>query len=263
MTKNIRDFKNFVPETLLEKLRYWHYKLVSKWIINFHSQNLEISQKSTIVFSPHQDDETFGCGGMISLKCQQQASVVVVFLTDGHKCGSYQDISQSEIIALREQEALKALQIIGVETSNIHFLRKPDCELKNLSENEREKTIDQIMELIKTHKPEEVYVPHCQEVHPDHHATYELVHTALNRLYTQAQITAELIQYPIWLFWSSPLFIQLSWQDIAAAQRLEISAVQDKKRQAIAAYKSQFECLPHNFINLFFGKHEIFFKTKL
>lgn len=263
MTKNIRDFKKFVPDNLLERLRYLHYKLASKWIINFYSQDLEISQKSALVFSPHQDDETFGCGGMISLKRQQQTPVTVVFLTDGHKCGSYKDISSEEIIQIREQEALKALAILGVESSDILFLKKPDCQLKNLIHEEREETISQIMELLKTHKPEEVYVPHHQEGHPDHQATYELVHTALLRLNSQEKIAVELIQYPIWLFWSSPLFIQLSLQDIAAAKRLVISTVKDKKRQAIAAYKSQFQCLPGNFINLFLGGYEIFFKTKL
>ncbi len=37
------------------------------------------------MFSPHQDDEAFGCGGMIALKSEQGIPVVVVFLTDGHQ----------------------------------------------------------------------------------------------------------------------------------------------------------------------------------
>ncbi len=68
---------------------------------------------------------------------------------------------------------------------------------------------------------------------------------------TQAEITVELLQYPIWVFWRAPLFILLKLNDIKAAYRLSVKTVQEKKNQAIAAYPSQIKTLPSGFINRF------------
>jgi LmbE family N-acetylglucosaminyl deacetylase len=47
------------------------------------SKPLAVSHKSALIFSPHQDDETLGCGGAIALKRQMGVPVKVIFLTDG------------------------------------------------------------------------------------------------------------------------------------------------------------------------------------
>ncbi|AFY32525.1 PIG-L deacetylase family protein [Calothrix sp. PCC 7507] len=257
--KIIHLIKRVIPDSLLHRIQYTHSHIVNKWIINHRSEILGFSDKSAMVFSPHQDDETFGCGGMISLKREHGIPVIVVFLTDGSGCGGSQPLSEEKIIEMREREAITALKILGVESSKIHFLQKPDGQLQNLTHEEREKTITQIVEVLKTYQPEEVYVPHRQDCHTDHQVTYELVKEAIK----QAEITVDLLQYPIWLFWESLLFIQLKLPDLAAAYRLSISSVQDKKNRAIAAYGSQLECLPQRFVKLFFGSYEIFFKVKL
>jgi hypothetical protein len=49
----------------------------------------------------------------------------------------------------------------------------------------------------------------------------------------QSQITTELLQYPIWVFWRSPLFILLKLQDIAVAYRLSVTSVRLKKQKAM------------------------------
>jgi hypothetical protein len=78
----------------------------------------------------------------------------------------------------------------------------------------------------------------------------------------QSKITTEILQYPIWVFWRSPLFILLKLQDIAAAYRLSVTSVKEKKQKAIAAYPSQLEMLPRGFINRFLYSEEIFFKSE-
>lgn len=45
------------------KLRSINAGILSQWILNFKSQPLAVSQKSAMVFSPHQDDETLGLWG--------------------------------------------------------------------------------------------------------------------------------------------------------------------------------------------------------
>jgi LmbE family N-acetylglucosaminyl deacetylase len=245
-----------IPNHLLTQIQYIHANLLSRWILRWGSQPLKLSHKSAIVFSPHQDDETFGCGGMIAQKREQGLSVVVIFLTDGRGSHSSDLNIQDEIIQIRKQEALNALGILGVQPSEIYFLDKPDGTLPDLKLEEREQTIKQISELLQRYQPGEVYVPHHKDCHKDHEATFYLVKEAI----TQARITVELLQYPIWVFWRAPLFILLKSKDITAAYRLSVTTVQEKKNQAIAAYPSQIQILPSGFIKRFSNRAEIFFK---
>ncbi|MBW4645966.1 MAG: PIG-L family deacetylase [Goleter apudmare HA4340-LM2] len=256
--KYLQSLQKLLPNTLLEQIQYLHSSLLLRWILSSKSQPVAFSQKSAMVFSPHQDDETFGCGGLIALKREYGIPVVVIFLTDGGSTGHTEPNSQNQIIQIRKQEALTALGILGVPSSAIHFLEKPDGTLLNLKNQERQQTITRIAELLQKYQPEEVYVPHHKDCHRDHEATYELVKEAI----PQAKITVELIQYPIWLFWRAPLFIMLKLQDIAAVYHLSIAPVQDKKHRAISSYCSQIQSLPSGFIQRFLGSTEIFFKSE-
>lgn len=252
----LRLIRKIVPNILLEKIQNIQSNLLSTWILNHGSETMNLSHKSAMVFSPHQDDETFGCGGMIALKREHGIPVFVVFLTDGGQ--GFVDLeshSQTKIIETRKQEAIKALKILGVEESSIHFLDKPDGNLQFLENEERQKTVQQVIKLLKTYQPGEVYVPHRKDCHQDHEATYEIVNQAIN----QAQINAELRQYPIWLFWEAPMFLKLKLRDIALGSRLSIASVQEKKHRAISSYSSQLKILPPNFVKLFLRSEEIFF----
>jgi LmbE family N-acetylglucosaminyl deacetylase len=209
-----------------------------------------------MVFSPHQDDETFGCGGMIAHKREQGIPVVVVFLTDGQ--GSGGSDTKNTIVQIRKQEALEALAILGVKASEIHFLDKPDGTLQDLNNDEQQEIISRVAQLIQYYQPEEIYVPHRKDCHRDHEATYELVKVAMAANNTRV----ELLQYPIWLFWRAPLFILLKLQDLAAAYCFSITLVQEKKNRAIASYRSQIKSLPRGFMKRFLGSYEIFFKVE-
>jgi LmbE family N-acetylglucosaminyl deacetylase len=249
--------EKLIPNDLLNHLQSIHCHLLTQWILRWGSQPLKFSKKSAMVFSPHQDDETFGCGGMIARKREQDIPVIVTFLTDGR--GSHgSDLNiQNQIIHIRKQESINALNILGVNPSEIHFLDQLDGSLKKLNPDKKQELINQISELIKFYQPGEVYVPHRKDCHQDHEATYHLVKAAI----AQAEITVELLQYPIWVFWRAPLFILLKIQDISLAYRLSITSVQEKKKRAIAIYASQMQSLPNGFIKRFLESEEIFFKS--
>jgi N-acetylglucosamine malate deacetylase 1 len=254
----LKLLEKLIPNTWLYQMQYIHCSLLVKWILRWGSKPLVFSQKSAIVFSPHQDDETFGCGGMIAMKREHEIPVVVVFLTDGQGSGGSEPNAQEKISQIRKREAVTALGILGVSPSEIHFLEKPDGTLQDLKNEERQQIIEQVAELLKYYKSEEVYVPHRKDCHKDHEATYKLIKEAI----AQSEITMEVLQYPIWLFWRAPLFILLKLQDIAAAHYLSITSVKDKKNKAIASYISQTQSLPHGFIKQFLGTQEIFFKAE-
>ncbi|OUL34848.1 GlcNAc-PI de-N-acetylase [Nostoc sp. T09] len=256
--KHLQRLQKLIPHTWLEQIQYLHSSLLFRWVVQNGSKPIALSYKSAMVFSPHQDDETFGCGGMIALKREYGIPVTVTFLTDGQGSGNSKQNYQNKIIQIRKKEAVNALEILGVKPSDIHFLEKPDGTLPDLKNEERQQTIKQLAKLLRQYQPEEVYVPHRKDCHRDHEATYELVKAAI----AQAGITVELLQYPIWLFWRAPLFILLKLQDIAAAYYLSIASVQDKKNRAISAYCSQINSLPRGFMQRFSGSHEIFFKSE-
>ncbi|MEO1183999.1 MAG: PIG-L family deacetylase, partial [Cyanobacteria bacterium J06636_27] len=68
--------------TLGAAVRDLNYNVFYNWLLHLKSKPIEANKKSALVFSPHQDDETIGCGGMIALKRSQAIPVKVVFLTD-------------------------------------------------------------------------------------------------------------------------------------------------------------------------------------
>jgi N-acetylglucosamine malate deacetylase 1 len=253
--KQLQKIQKIVPEQWLAQVQNIHSNILFKWILRRGSKQTELSKKSAMVFSPHQDDETFGCGGVIALKREQGIPVVVVFLTDGRGSDPHR---KNEIVEIRKQEAVTALKILGVERSEIHFLEKPDGTLPDLEIQEKQQTIQQVIELLKLYQPEEVYVPHRKDCHKDHEATFKLVKEAI----AQGKIEVKLLQYAIWMFWRAPMFIMLKLQDIVAAERVLIESVQDKKNQAIASYRSQIQGLPPGFVQQFSGSYEIFFKVE-
>lgn len=258
MKTYLQRLQKIFPYIWIEQLQCMHFNLLSTWIRLRRTQLLTFNQKSAMVFSPHPDDETFGCGGMIAYKREHGIPVIVVFLTDGQ--GSVVSVPDAEnnIVQIREQEAREALAILGVEAQNIHFLSQLDGSLQDLNYENKQQIISQLAELIQHYQPEEVYVPHQKDSHRDHEATYQLVKTAV----AQTNIRVELLQYPIWLFWRAPLFLLLKLEDIAAAYCCSIASVQDKKARAIACYKSQTQNLPRGFIDGFSVSYEIFFKVE-
>lgn len=255
----LQKIEKLLPSGWLYQVQNVHSALMFRWILRVQSQPQILSQKSAMVFSPHQDDETFGCGGMIALKRKQEIPVTVVFLTDGQGNGGLEVNSKEKIIEIRQQEAKAALKILGVEANRIHFFNQLDGSLQSLNDELKQKTIEQIIKLLEDCQPEEVYVPHRKDCHCDHEATYALVQEAI----AQSSIEVELLQYPIWMFWRAPLFIILRLKDIAAPRRLSIASVQVLKEQAIASYRSQLQTLPHGFVKRFLSSYKIFFKVEL
>ena len=67
-----------------------------------------MKKKTVIVFAPHPDDETWGCGGSIAKKISEGFEVIVVILTDGR-------YAFSEIFGINSDptpEELKEIRLI-------------------------------------------------------------------------------------------------------------------------------------------------------
>ena len=86
--------------------------------------------RKILVVAPHPDDETLGCGGLISLLAQNGAAFYIVFVTDGS--ASHRNSTAwptARLAAQREQEARNALVCLGIAHAPALFLRLPDANM--------------------------------------------------------------------------------------------------------------------------------------
>jgi LmbE family N-acetylglucosaminyl deacetylase len=115
-----------------------------------------------VVFAPHPDDETIGCGGTLHQHQLAGDSITAVFMTDGRQgTGTRGDISADEIVAVREAEARQAAQLLGI--GECVFLRNPDAQLSITPA-----TVAQVNDLLARIAPDLIYVPSPLESHRDH-----------------------------------------------------------------------------------------------
>lgn len=233
------------------------------------SAEFVVNSNRALIFAPHQDDETLGCGGLIALKCSQNVPVKVVFLTDGSQSHGSQsnskEVKQAHQLHVlkRRQEAEAALAILGVPPTRTHFLNFQDGGLSQLSTEHRRDSVELLAELLRNFVPEEVYLPHHQDRHPDHEATYTLAIEALQSAGLREQVT--IWQYPIWFFWDTPFGFNLQRPKLKGLYGLSIDVVREQKQRAIAIYTSQTGdeqsgVLPPGFLEQFIGSFELFFQ---
>ena len=107
------------------------------------------------MLAPHMDDEIIGCGGTLYQHILQGATVTVVYLTDGRSAGELpQDTAGGQrrgqelsLVAVRRQEALMAMQTIGIQ--NGIFLDAEDGQLG--SAHDLPQRVRQILHSIQPH----------------------------------------------------------------------------------------------------------------
>ncbi|NLW92527.1 MAG: PIG-L family deacetylase [Syntrophomonadaceae bacterium] len=128
--------------------------------------------RKIMVFAPHPDDDVIGCGGSIAKHTSQGHEVITVFMTSG-EAGSL-CCSCSELAALRENEARQASEVLGVKATI--FLGNPDGFLEYGRDN-----LMRIMILLRSEKPDMVYLPHALDGNEDHRVTHKLVLDACRR----------------------------------------------------------------------------------
>ena len=121
---------------------------------------------TTLIFSPHEDDETLGCGGSIAARRSSGEEVYIVFMTDG-RYGSPlpEERGSKELIETRKKEALNALRRLGVKDDNIVFLNNEDGNVIR----QRDRVYRQLSDLILgKNNIRTIYFPSPFDAHLDH-----------------------------------------------------------------------------------------------
>jgi LmbE family N-acetylglucosaminyl deacetylase len=164
-------------------------------------------KKSAVVFSPHFDDETLGCGGTILKKKRVGADVKIVFMTDGSKSHSHL-IAEDKLKAIRKSESLIVCRSLGLTENDVFFL---DFEETKLNEH-NSSAVNKVIEILLTHQPDEVFIPYRRDPtfwSLDHLSTTRIVMSALqdNTSGLQENVKkASVYEYPIWM-WYHQAFI--------------------------------------------------------
>jgi bacillithiol biosynthesis deacetylase BshB1 len=175
-----------------------------------------------LVVGPHPDDQELGMGGTIASLAQQGHDVLLLDMTNGEPTphGSPQ---------IRAREAAQAAQVLGVRR---RLLNLPNRMLVHSIEARH-----MVAGVIRQHQAQIVFAPYFHDAHPDHVATTRIVEDArFDAKLTKIDLPGEPI-YPKWLFYY--YCTHLRW--VADPSFLiDITGHEQRKREAILAYESQF-----------------------
>ena len=239
--------------------------LGARCVLQAGSKPFQLTDTVTVVIAPHQDDETFGCGGIIARKRSEGLTVHVVFITDGSASHpGHARLSPAEISALRRREAMKALGLLGVETCAVHFLDEPDGTLKEVRGERRGRLVEVLGGLLESLGPGEVFLPCHPDGSSEHDATFGFVQDALARRHLRPVVW----QYPVWAWWN-PVLLLRCWAANGGCRSLPIEDYYPLKQRAAAAYQSQIAplapetaaVLPAALLNTFLARTEYFFRS--
>jgi N-acetylglucosamine malate deacetylase 1 len=185
----------------------------------------------TLVLSPHPDDESLACGGTLKLITSGGGPVDILYMTSGER-GFFPNVQptpdqMTEMAARRQVEARGACRILGVE--KVAFLPGPDGMVQAHPE-----LAEPVLAAFKAHHYRSVFCPWPFDGHPDHAATYWIMHSALAR-YAQ--------EMEVWLY--------EVWTPLAANRFICIDSTIDAKMEAFKAHASQSSLL--NYAEAFRG----------
>jgi N-acetylglucosamine malate deacetylase 1 len=179
-----------------------------------------------MVIAPHPDDDAIGCGGSIIQHVRRGDTVHVVYMTSGeHGSPVY---TPAELAIIREAEAAKGAQILGAQQTA--FLRQPDGNVSYSIE-----LVNHFVQLIRTEKPNALYLPHSADGHKDHQATFQVVTEALGRAQGdsfpewggQAWNIETILGYEVW----TPLTRFQFVNDITDVIEVKLKALQEHRSQ--------------------------------
>ncbi len=214
-----------------------------------------------VVLAPHPDDESLGCGNLLSAAFAHRGACVIC-MTDGS--GSHpRSIAwpPRRLASKRRSELRDAVQRLGGAASDVVWLGHPDGGLGALPSLPIARRIADICRDAGAHR---LFAPSPVDQHADHKAT-----AAIAREVCEMLPALHLYYFPVWSRWSEPDFQRLhsSWR----MWRVSLPENPGAKAQAIAAHASQlgqvveddvegFRLAPE-FVEMFTNNEELFFEV--
>jgi bacillithiol biosynthesis deacetylase BshB1 len=175
-----------------------------------------------LAFGPHPDDVEIGMGGTIARHAAAGRAVGLCDLTAG-------ELGSNGTPAGRRAEADAAARVLGAAWRD--NLGWPDGELAPVPA-----LVRAVAALIRRHQPRTIALPYWEDRHPDH--------AGASRAIVEATYKSGLRRYeadlggpwrPDWLCY---YFIN---DHVRPSFAIDVSAFYDRKREALACHRSQFE----------------------
>lgn len=192
---------------ILRKIDYFYKNLE-----NIDIEKIDIKKDEKIlIISPHPDDESIGCSGVM---LTYPDNVKVVCVTDGRYGDS--SIEPQEMVSIREQEFKAAMEMAKV--SNYQFLSVEDGKVK---ENFK------IFESIDFNGYKHIFIPNYLDRHFDHKAISHHIYTLIKH----GKISTDTLIYYYEVWNSVPVVNSF----------IDLSSLVDRKRDIISNYSSQLK----------------------
>lgn len=174
-----------------------------------------------VAFGPHPDDIEIGMGGVVALHAARGHRVVLCDLTRG-------ELGSNGTPEERLAEAEAARAVLGAESRA--NLALPDGALRP----DADEQVRAIVVFVRQHRPRAVALPYWRDRHPDHEAA--------SRLLRRALFTSGLRRYEAGGEAWKPESVSYYFINDGAAPSfvVDVSAVYDTKRRALACHGSQF-----------------------
>jgi LmbE family N-acetylglucosaminyl deacetylase len=110
--------------------------------------------KTVMVFTPHPDDDVFGCGGVMAMLARNGNKIIVVIYTNDNKGSFDLEMTSERLARIRKAEEEAAMEVIGVPKENIVWLGYDDGELEYA---EPKALCGQAAKLIRKYRPDAVF----------------------------------------------------------------------------------------------------------
>lgn len=151
----------------------------------------DIFSSKIFIAVPHSDDEIIGCGFLLK-NIKNKENISLLYFRDNAdmyaKKYGYKDITET-----RQNEAIRALESLGITKENLTFLNLTSSELKSRKEP--------LQNLLKQHisefDPQYILVPFRFDFHPDHISVNRL----LNRNLLMSFPHIKKIEYFVYYNW--------------------------------------------------------------
>jgi LmbE family N-acetylglucosaminyl deacetylase len=201
----------------------------------------QLRGKTIMIFTPHPDDDVFGCGGVMAMLARNGNKIIVVIYTNDNKGSFDLEMTSERLARIRKAEQEAAMEVIGVPKENIIWLGYDDGELEYA---EPKALCGQAAKLIRKYRPDAVFSIDPGEWHERWHKSDHRM-AAFNT--ADAIRAAEFhLYYPEHLLLDGlkPYKVPLMMFYYAAGEAnywVDITDVVELKIKAVSKHVSQFE----------------------
>jgi LmbE family N-acetylglucosaminyl deacetylase len=222
------------------------------------------SSRATLIFAPHPDDETLGCGLLIASRLREGEPVHVAVLTDGAASHpGHPELPPMELRARREEESRRAMRLLGLPAEHLHFLGLPDGDLPRLDKETEREAVRKMRAILERAPFDHIFITWRHDGSSEHEAAFRLVSGNIPP-------EARLLEYPIWSKWA-PWRLKKACTRGCAVYRMSGDGLGLLKKDALQSYETQIRAvapwpdpvLPAGFPLMFQGSSEYFFEPRL